>query len=403
MIKFRTEKNLLLLEYESMPGSNWIFEQFDDDKSILIKGTFTFSRDKLHSSDPADSIEFDYEEPVELVLGVLEGNYYKIDNEILSTKYPVFIHQDIRLTPKFFIAEKNVSILRKINKLVNEDIYIGGDVPNALPESEYKSIIKGLPNNYELQKYVDARISSVLRNYFDTAIDGERIYNSYMNKKVSYKGNNLLDMFLGNELVKFSEILKKLETMLQNEDKYNENQWQDEILQIILLLYPKYIQVFKEAPVRDSYYSTKRSLDFLLVDSSGNIDIIEIKRPFDNSIVSKNQYRDNYIPLRELSGTIMQIEKYIFNLNRWGKKGEEFLTKKYKDQLPDGFQIRITNPNGIIIMGRENMLNLVQKQDFEVIKRKYKNIVDIITYDDLLRRFRFTTEQIKQSMRESKK
>lgn len=76
----------------------------------------------------------------------------------------------------------------------------------------------------------------------------------------------------------------------------------------------------------------------------------------------------------------MQIEKYIFYLNKWGKKGEEVLTKKYKDELPKGFSIKITNPGGIIIMGRENNLSPSQKQDFEVIKRKYKNVLDIITY-----------------------
>jgi hypothetical protein len=31
------------------------------------------------------------------------------------------------------------------------------------------------------------------------------------------------------------------------------------------------------------------------------------------------QYRNNHIPLRELSGAVMQIEKYIYYLNRWGK------------------------------------------------------------------------------------
>ncbi|MFY1612152.1 Shedu anti-phage system protein SduA domain-containing protein [Macellibacteroides fermentans] len=55
-----------------------------------------------------------------------------------------------------------------------------------------------------------------------------------------------------------------------------------------------------------------------MVDSGGNIDIIEIKKPMDNCIITKSQYRDNFIPMRELSGTVMQIEKYIFYLNKWG-------------------------------------------------------------------------------------
>ena len=164
-------------------------------------------------------------------------------------------------------------------------------------------------------------------------------------------------------------------------------------MQIILLLYPKYIHVFKEAPVRDTYNNANRNIDYLLVDSSGNTDIIEIKKPFDKRIVTVRTYRDNYIPLRELSGTVMQIEKYIFYLNKWGRKGEDKLTAYYKDKLAENFKIKITNPSGIIIMGRKKGMTNEQLQDFEVIKRKYKNVIDIITYDDLLERLEFTISQ----------
>jgi hypothetical protein len=41
-------------------------------------------------------------------------------------------------------------------------------------------------------------------------------------------------------------------------------------------------------------------------------------------------------------------------------------------------------------MGRDNELSADQHQDFEVIKRKYSNVIDIITYDDLLKRLEAT-------------
>ena len=135
----------------------------------------------------------------------------------------------------------------------------------------------------------------------------------------------------------------------------------------------------------------------LLVDSSGNTDILEIKKPFDNCILTKGMYRDNYIPLKELSGTVMQIEKYIFYLNKWGKKGEEVLTEKYKNRIPANFSLKIINPTGIIVMGRDNNMSSAQKEDFEVIKRKYKNVMDIITYDDLLGRLRFTIDHFQKT------
>ena len=182
--------------------------------------------------------------------------------------------------------------------------------------------------------------------------------------------------------------------MLEDEESYNETTWQLEIVDILLLLYPKYIAVFREVPVNADDLTTK-SLDYLFVDANGHVDVVEIKQPFDHAIMTKGKYRDNYIPLRELSGTVMQIEKYIYYLNRWGKRGEKFLIDKYKDELPKGFKIHITNPKGFIIMGRENNLTKEQKQDFEVVKRKYKNVIDILSYDDLLNRLKLTIKQIK--------
>lgn len=52
--------------------------------------------------------------------------------------------------------------------------------------------------------------------------------------------------------------------------------------------------------------------------------------------------------------------------------------------------ISISNPKAIIIVGRDehhsSKMSAQQLLDFELIKRKYANVVDIITYDDLLRR-----------------
>ena len=92
----------------------------------------------------------------------------------------------------------------------------------------------------------------------------------------------------------------------------------------------------------------------------------------------------------------MQVEKYILHLNKWGKTGEDILNKRYKEKLPENLKIKITNPGAMIILGRSNNLSLDQKTDFEIIKRKYKNIIDIITYDDLIRRLKFIISQYEQ-------
>jgi len=55
-------------------------------------------------------------------------------------------------------------------------------------------------------------------------------------------------------------------------------------------------------------------------------------------------------------------------------------------------EIRVTNPKAMIILGRDQLpdgqpaFTKRQMFDLEVIKRKYANMMDILTYDDLLRR-----------------
>lgn len=387
MILFNIENNLLILSY--FPQLPWVIKEFDKKKEVTIAKAFNFLKTDLLSFNEEEG------EEVNFIFGHLENDYFRIEGRMLGINQNIFIHISLHPSVKFFIASQGISIFKKISELVKEDIYIGGDNPNALPKEEFAQLIKDFPNSYEIEKYAQARLSLVLKNYFDSAADIEEKYSIYMNKRESLKGANLFKNFKESELQKYEVILRKLEYMLGNEDLYSEKQWQKEITQIILLLYPKYIRVFEEAPVLDGYAKKIRKIDFLLLDSNGSVDIVEIKKPFDNKIITGKTYRDNHIPMRELTGTVMQIEKYIFHLNRWGSRGESKLTLKYKSSLPKKFKIKITNPSGMIIMGRDNKLSTPQMADFEVVKRKYKNIIDIITYDDLLKRLNFIIESLK--------
>lgn len=379
MIKFSIKNNLLILSY--YPAMPWVASILEDDDKVTLKRTFTFSRQDVYSSKIDEG-----EEEFEFILANLADKYFRIEARVLGTSQDFFIYKNIKLTTDFFLAIRDQSIFRKIGQIVTDDVYIGGDDPRALPEKEYRRLIKDLPNSYEIKKYIQARMGSVLGNYFDEASKTQAKYDQYMNKKISIQGEILRDDFKKVDLYKYESILKKLQNMLKNENSYNEKQWQNEILDIILLLYPKYILVFREALVRDTYKNKNRRIDYLLVDANGNVDIIEIKRPANNRIITEGVYRDNHIPHRELSGTVMQIEKYIFHLNKWGRAGEDKLTNEYKADIPKDFKIKIINPNAMIIMGRDELLSKAQRDDFEVVKRKYKNIIDIITYDDLIRR-----------------
>ncbi len=401
MFKIKKEKELVILEYITDSPISWIINDLNLINEVTISRIFTFKKEDIFydgmEADDFDDLESDFGS-IEFVLATLAGEYFKIDKDKLNIDFDVYFSKDIEIKPDFFKAERNISIFRKINKVLHEDMYISNDSEKDLPINEFTKLINEFPNSYELSKYTESRIVAIIEDYFSNIDDAKNNFEKYLNKKTSKKGINLLKTFKEYEINKYQFLLNKLESMLDDEVSYSEKQWQKEINQIILLLYPKYMFVFDEAPVKDSIKNTTRSIDHLLVDTNGHIDIIEIKKPFENSIVSKRTYRDNYIPLKELSGTIMQIEKYIYHLNKWGQAGEKKLTEKYSDQLPDNFMISISNPSGIVIMGRDKNLSDLQIMDFELIKRKYNNIIDILTYDDLLRRMRFLIEKFEKQV-----
>ena len=327
-------------------------------------------------------------------IGVVSENYYIIEKEVLGIDYELRIHESIPLKNELFVAKRNISIFRRINKFQIKKLTIGDNEQDTLSTEVFYKLLKEFPTTHETNLYANARISSIIRDSLPISVDYEEKFQKYRNKKKSRKGSQPRQIFKKYESDKFSTLIDKIEEMLKNTDPYSENQWQAEILQIIQFLYPKYIKAFKEAPVRDSLVNKKRRIDYLMVDASGYVDAIEIKQPFSECIVTSNCYRGNHVPMRELNGTVMQLEKYIYHLNRWGKRGEDKLNKEYGDQLPSGLKIKIVNPSGMIIMGRDKDLTSAQKNDFEVIRRKYRNVLEIMTYDDMLRRLKIIQSQL---------
>jgi len=133
MIDFIKNKKLLLLQYYSDLPNPWAIKKLQDDKSILLKNTFTFSPKDLYKIEIDELSDDDYEVPLQFLLAKLEGEYFKIEGSKLSIDFSIYIQKDIYLSDKFFIAVKNISIFKHLSNVINEDIYIGGEKPNALP------------------------------------------------------------------------------------------------------------------------------------------------------------------------------------------------------------------------------------------------------------------------------
>lgn len=394
MITIEKSKKKLLIRYSSDYNSpQWIDTELQSNNEFTLGGVFFLSNKKLHKR-----IEEDFEEPEFLfVIGeLLDNDYFRIDKEVFWIERNIYFHKSLPLTINHLIITSKISLLREIDKLIKTDIYIGGDKEDILPFSNFVALSKLFPTTHEIKLYRQAKVSSILKDYFDNIVDKELAYKNYLNKKIPTYEGTLRKTFKEAEILKFETLYERLKSMLHNEISFTEKQWQKEIIEIILLLFPKYIAVFEEVNFQDVYSQKIRRLDYGVIDFMGNLDIVEIKIPFEKNIVSQTKYRDNHIPSRDLSGSIMQIEKYIFYLNKSGKELEARLTERYKKHLPDNLGIRITNPNAIIIMGRDNNLDSDQLVDFEIIKRKYKNVIDIFTYDDLLRRVALIISQLKK-------
>ena len=258
-------------------------------------------------------------------------------------------------------------------------------------------MLKKFPGTGELNRYANSRVANIVGEYIDPQRDFRAQYETYLDRRKSLPRGDPLraEALLEVEIEKFELVRDTIVAWLASGDK-SEEQWQKKLLAFLPLIFPKYIAVIEKLPIDDRYKVPgglkKRQIDLALVDVNGNIDVIEIKKPAYGILLRKTPYRDNYVPTGDLSGTIMQAEKYLFYLAKGGIAAEDKLTEKYQSLLPPGLRIKITNPKAICILGRDragnggSALTDGQLADLEIIKRKYANMIDIITYDDLLRR-----------------
>jgi hypothetical protein len=403
MIKISKQADSLLLTYvaDGFNSVQWLDDKLRQNGEVTLRRTFTFTRGDLISPSQQAGDEDETERIFKL--GAAEEGYYKVSKDILGLKHDLLLDKTMRLEPQVFIANRDISVFRKVDDLVNEQIVIGGENESAMPLADFELLMQTFPTSTELTHYARSRISRVLKDYFGTLSDAESQLNSYLTKKkrlVTTSRNSILGNF---ELQKFEYIYSELEGMLKEPDSFaDERDWQRRILGLLLFIFPKYIAVLENVHIKDFYSksgkTTDRYIDLMLVDANGNIDIIEVKKPFTNALLSRNKYRDNHTPRSELAGAVMQAEKYLFHLNKWGQAGERDIYEKRKSELPNGLELKITNPKAMILLGRDNDFSGEQRFDFEIIRRKYANMIDIMTYDDLLRRLKNIIVMMKRNV-----
>lgn len=392
-MRFITKKKELLLVHTFDDSSLWtkaqMLEQFKSNEPWKIAHCFSVDKKALRDIPIEDTWE---DETVCFCIGTVGDSYTSITPEIIGTKNTFYFANEIPLKRAYFIADRNISILPKIDKVVGEDVYIGGDHEGTfLPLEVFEQLIKNFPKTAELNHYADARIATIIKEFYPHTERYESLFQKYIERKnrclasaiPTYTPHSIFKDHIEVELAKFKDLQANLIEWLDYADTITEDKWQEQIHQLIRFLNPKYIAGVREIRIKGVDAHDKRP-DFLLVDANGYIDILEIKTP--NKQLISSLYRNNYVPVRELAGAVQQVEKYIYCLNAWGKAGEENLKEQLSGEIPTSVTPKIINPQGLLLMGRSKYFNEQQKSDFELIKRQYKHIAEIMTYDDLLQR-----------------
>lgn len=409
MIEIKKHNSKLVAIYSPESGTYWLQDKLNKGENHYLKNTYRLSKDKILDLHKIDE-DLDEEENIAFQIGVERNNYFALDKEIFGIDIDIYIEKSIHITPNFFTANKNISIISKLEDVVKEQIYlvsdenynVNDDNTNKIPLSAYKNLLTNFPNNTELIKYSHMRIATALSEYFDNVDVYKTKYENYLNKKNNSSTNNKFSKNISllklNMLTSSQEVLTK---MLKTYKSFNEKDWQNKIKNILCVLYPKYLYAIREVNFGEIHGYDKHP-DFTLIDSNGYIDIMEIKKPEDAQIIRNCKNRNNYVPQKIFTDVVVQTTKYINALNQNHDKSKINIIKKLKEDNPNTTlstsDIFINNPKGLILLGRSNKLTKEQKDDFELIRRQYKDIVEIMTYDDLLNRINNLVEKLKQDV-----
>ena len=416
-ISFEKKDSQLILCYET--ESDWLEEKLEEDQDFQIYKTFSFSKKDLISKDEESSICYDYK----FVLGEKDQNYFRIDKEKIGATFDLYIDASLSIDQSWFVTssskrskyqdktgeEKSSSIYGNIlyafkNFYKHDKLFIDIDSESTfkddgfhITQSTYKHFVEIFPTATNVKYQTLSIITKLLKSELDV-VDYEEIYSRYKSREISVRNKEDIktEEICKQEKVKFiyakDQLLKSLETSAAGEF-IHEDEFSKLIAQIFCFLNPKYVKIHTKLNISD--YTGARAncqADLSLIDCEGNIDLIEVKSPkaYPN-LFRKRPYRNHYVPSGELSGAINQLEQYLICLTKMTT--EEIANKNPALQNEIGeIKLKAVHPKGYIIFGRDaasfNGDNINQKKlDFELIKNTYKDVVDIITFDEVVQRF----------------
>lgn len=353
---------------------------------------------------------------VAFCVGFFEDGYIKFNSAITKTVHDFFFVSNIPFRASFFVKDNYISILKGIDRVIENDLYVDIEnlnTPNHITFEYFQYVVNNFPGTTELRHYSNMRLSAIFADLEDNSAEYLRKYDKFIATRKSVSRVKTLNethpqiisssLFEGSlyKLEQFKVLLSDFDTRL-NKEQHDESFWQEYVHNIIPFLFPKYIVSIREIvfdkidEVEDEH---NRKPDFILIDTSGFVDVMDIKVPEIELISNKVVYRNNHYPLKSFSGSVVQVEKYIYCLNQAPKINVKKIIEKSRGLLPEDIKVRIINPIGLLIAGRSPNSDVHRLRDFELIKRQYKNVVEIMTYDDILNRLKNITVSLERDIR----
>lgn len=146
---------------------------------MTLRHTFSFTPGDLTSAQSEDE---DDDGKRTFKLGILKDGYYRINKRVLGIKHDLLLDAGMNGSGTF-IAQRNISVFRRIDELIDEPIIVGGENENAIPLADFELLLKTFPTSTELTHYARTRIARVLKDYFGTISDAEDQLNKHLNRR----------------------------------------------------------------------------------------------------------------------------------------------------------------------------------------------------------------------------
>lgn len=144
----------------------------------------------------------------------------------------------------------------------------------------------------------------------------------------------------------------------------------------LFLIDSKYVAVVPELNV---VLATARRVDFGLVDSSGYLDIYEIKKA-STKLLAAAEDRGNFYWHADAVKAITQAEKYLHN----AQSKAAVLAGDIKRERE--IAVSVVRPKAVVVMGTSDQLSDERRaDDFRVLRESLRN-VEVVLYDELLTR-----------------